>query len=277
MLELIIMANHHLPLVFRMEMHRAAKTVLIHLAVGARALFHPITVAERLETVFPNIKKIILVDVALHITTVNVKTSGDGTVNQNGSDGDASATEIIPVAHLALVRADISLTTEHAADFPLFAGRDNEIHHLSQLLVAELQSIVGSSAANRGNSEQSPCLNLMLNEQLLDGLELIEIHWADASHNVVCRQAFLVGNQIYGAKSVVKAALAFAEGIVRVTQAVEADGDATHSCVHQLLVHGLVVSITIADDTPRETMLPQLPPTFGQVGANQRLTTSDNN
>ena len=59
------MANLHLSLVFRMEMHCAAKAVLIHLAVGAKALFHPSTVAEGLETVFPNIKKIILVDVAL--------------------------------------------------------------------------------------------------------------------------------------------------------------------------------------------------------------------
>jgi hypothetical protein len=76
---------------------------------------------------------------------------------------------------------------------------------------------------------------------------------------------------------VVEAALALAESIVRVTQTVEADSDATHTRVHQLLVHGLIVGIAIADDTPRETMLPQLPPTFGQVGAYQRLTAGNNN
>ena len=81
MLELIVMANHHLPLVFRMEMHGATKAVLVHLTVGARTLYHPSTVAEGLETVFPNIQEIILVNVALHITAVNVRTSGDGAVN----------------------------------------------------------------------------------------------------------------------------------------------------------------------------------------------------
>ena len=75
------MANHHLPLVFRMEMHGTAKAVLVHLAVGARALFHPFTVAERLEAVFPNIKEIILVDIALHIAAIDVGASGDGAVN----------------------------------------------------------------------------------------------------------------------------------------------------------------------------------------------------
>ena len=75
------MANHHLPLVLRMQVHRAAKAVLIHLAVGARALFHPCTVAEGLEAVFPNIEEVILIDIALHIAAVDVGASGDGAVN----------------------------------------------------------------------------------------------------------------------------------------------------------------------------------------------------
>ena len=66
------MANHHLPLVLRVEMHCPAEAVLIHLAVGARAMFHPCTVAEGLETVFPNIEEIILIDIALHIAAVDV-------------------------------------------------------------------------------------------------------------------------------------------------------------------------------------------------------------
>ena len=66
------MANHHLPLVFRMEMHGTAKAVLEHLAVSALARLHPSTVAERLETVFPNIQEIVLVNVALHIAAVDV-------------------------------------------------------------------------------------------------------------------------------------------------------------------------------------------------------------
>ena len=194
MLELIIMANHHLPLVFRMEMHGAAKAVLVYLAVGARALFHPFTVAERLETVFPDIKEIILVDVTLHIATVNVGAGGNRAVNQDGSNGDASTAEIIPVAHLALIGTDVCLATEHAIDFPLFSGGYDEIHHLAKLLVAELQAIIGSGTANRGYGKQAPSLYLMFDEQLLDGLQLTEIHRADAGHNVVGRQAFLVGN-----------------------------------------------------------------------------------
>ena len=150
------MANHHLPLVFRMEMHRAAKAVLVHLAVGTLASLHPSTVAEGLEAVFPNNKEIILIDIALHIAAVDVGASGDRAVNQDRADGDTSAAEIIPVADLALIGTDVCLAAEHAVDFPLFAGGYDEIHHLAELLITELQAIIGSSATNRGDGEQTP-------------------------------------------------------------------------------------------------------------------------
>ena len=136
-----------------MQMHCPTEAALINLAVSTLACLHPLAVAERLETVFPNVDKIILIDVALGKTTVDVWTGRDGAIYQNGADSDARAAEIEPVAHLALVRADIGLATELAIDFAFLSGRDDEVHQLAELFIAELQALVGGSTTNRVDGE----------------------------------------------------------------------------------------------------------------------------
>ena len=121
------MANHHLSLVFRMKMHGAAEAVLIHLAAGARTLFHPCTVAEGLEAVFPNIEEVILIDIALHIAAVDVWAGRDGAVDEDRADGDARTAEIIPIADFALVGAHVGLAAEHAVNFAFLSGGDDEV------------------------------------------------------------------------------------------------------------------------------------------------------
>ena len=138
MLNLVIMANHDLPLILRAKMHRPAKAVLEYLAISAGACFHPGAVAERLETVFPHIEEIVLVDIALYITTVDVGTGRDGAINQNGADGNARTAEIEPVTDFTLIRPDIGLTTELAVNPSLLSGGDDEVHELAELFIAEL-------------------------------------------------------------------------------------------------------------------------------------------
>ena len=271
------MANQNPILVLGAKVHRAAEAVLKHLAICTLARLHPFTVAEGLETVFPNVEEVVLVNVALHETTVDVGTGGDGTVNEDGANGDAGAAKIEPVANLTLIRADVCLATEHRVNLPFFAAGHDEIHQLAELFVAKLQSVVGCGTTNRRNGKETPRFHLVLDEQLFHGLQLAEIHRVDASHDVVSWQTFLIGNQIDGLKSVVETALPFAEGIVRIVQAIKTDSDAAHASVHQFLVHGLVIGIAIADDAPRKTVPTQLPPAIGQIGAHQRLTTRDDN
>ena len=158
------MANQNPLRVFRMQVHCPTEAVLKHLAISALARFHPSAVAERVETVFPNVKEIVLVDVALHKATVNVGTSGNGTVNQDGTDGDTRTAEIKPVTNLALVGTDIGLTTELAVNPPLLSGRDDEIHQLAELFIAELKALVSGGATNRVDSKQTPSLHLVFDE-----------------------------------------------------------------------------------------------------------------
>ena len=109
-------------------MHRPAKAILKHFAISALTSFHPLTVAERLETVFPNVQKVVLIDIALRKPTVNIRASRNGAVNEDGADGDASATEIKPLTDLSLVGTHVSFATGLAVNPPLFSGRDDEVH-----------------------------------------------------------------------------------------------------------------------------------------------------
>ena len=256
-------------------MHCPTEAALINLAVSTLACFHPCAVAERLETIFPDIEKIVLVDVTLSKASVNIGASGNRAVNENGADGDTRAAEIEPVAHLALVRADIGLATELRVNLAFLAGSDDEVEQLAQLGTAELQIGVVGRATNRLDTEKAPRLHLVFDEQALHFFQLIDVFRTDAGHNVVGRQAFLVGNQVDGMKGMVETTLTFAEGIVRVAQAIKADGDAAHARVHQFLVSGFIVGESVADNAPRETVLSQLSATIGQILAHQRLASRD--
>ena len=146
------MANQQLSR-FIVQMHRPTKAVLEHLAISARALLHPGAVTERLETVFPDIEEIVLINIALHIAAVNVGTSGNRAVNEDGADSDARPAEIEPVTDLALVGAHIGLATELTVNPSLFSGGNNEVHELVELLVAELQALISGGTPNGVDGE----------------------------------------------------------------------------------------------------------------------------
>ena len=154
--ELVVVTHQYSLVVFLMQMHCPAETILKDLAISALTRLHPLAVAERLETIFPDIEKIVVVDVALHKATVDVGASGNGAVHKNGADGDTRTAEIEPVAHLALVRTDVGLATELAIDFAFLSGRNDEVHQLAELFIAELQALVSGSTANRVDGEQTP-------------------------------------------------------------------------------------------------------------------------
>ena len=126
------MAKENVIRIASMQVHCPAEAVLKHLAISALTRFHPSTVTERLETVFPNVKEIVLVDVALYIAAVDVRTSGNGTINEDGANGDARAAEIEPVTDLTLIGTNVGLATEFAIYPPLFSGRDDEVHQLAE-------------------------------------------------------------------------------------------------------------------------------------------------
>ena len=72
--------THHNPLsIPGMKMHCSTETILEHFAIGTLTSLHPLAVAERLETVFPDIEKVVLIDIALSKAAIDIRTSGNRT------------------------------------------------------------------------------------------------------------------------------------------------------------------------------------------------------
>lgn len=214
--QFVIMAKKNVIRITSMQMHRPAKAIPIHLAVGTLSRLHPSAVTEGLETVFPNIEEVILIDIALREAAVDVGTSGNGAVNEDGANGDARTAKIEPVSDLALVGTNIGLTTKLAVYFPFLSGGNNEIHQLAELFITELQAVVSGGTPNRVYGEQAPSLDLMFNKQLFHRLQLTEVHRADTGNDVVCGQTFFIGNHVNRSQSMIKATLTLSEGIMRV-------------------------------------------------------------
>ena len=55
-----------------MKVHSSTEAILIDFAILADAFSHPIAIAEDLETVFPNVEEVILIDIALGKAPVDV-------------------------------------------------------------------------------------------------------------------------------------------------------------------------------------------------------------
>lgn len=119
-------------------MHGSTKTIFIDLTMCALTCFHPLSITERFKSIVPNIKEIIIINIALRKTAVNVRASRNGTINQDRADGDACTAKIEPVAHLALIPANICFTAIFDVNFSLFSDFYNEIHHFSELFVTQL-------------------------------------------------------------------------------------------------------------------------------------------
>ena len=87
------------------QMHTIALAIAEEGAIVTLACAHPLTVAIGLETMFPHIHEVVLVDVALVVVATNAGAGRDGAVDQDGTNGDACLTGVEVVAHFAFVIA----------------------------------------------------------------------------------------------------------------------------------------------------------------------------
>ena len=139
-------------------MHGAAETLLEVFAGGAHSAAHPSAVSHNLETVVPDIKQVVFMDIALSEGAVDVRTGGDVAVEQYRADIDAGTTEEIAVAYLFFVFAGIGFTAEFQIDTAFFARGGDKLQHLFYLRAAEHQLAVARCSSDRCDGEQPPAM-----------------------------------------------------------------------------------------------------------------------
>ena len=75
------MAHQDVLRILPVQVHGTSEAVFEYLAILANACPHPVAVAEDLETVFPHVKEVVMIDVALRETTVDVGAGGDASIH----------------------------------------------------------------------------------------------------------------------------------------------------------------------------------------------------
>ena len=109
------------------QVHAVSSAVAKVLARGALACPHPFTVAVGVETVFPYVHKVVLVDVALMIVGTDAGARRNRPVYQYRADGDARLAIEQMVAYIAFVVAQESFASVADMDFFGLAGTLDEL------------------------------------------------------------------------------------------------------------------------------------------------------
>ena len=97
-----------------------------------------------------------------------------------------------------------------------------------------------------------------------------EIAAVDAGDDVGV-EARVPSESFYGPDGPPEASGDPAHPVMRRLQAVQADGDGTHSRIHQLQMHRIVVEPAVGDHSPKEAAAAQRAPDIEDVGPQQRL------
>ena len=140
------------------QMHAVTLTITEIAALGALVFLHPFAVAIFLVTVLPHVHEVVLVDVPLIIVCTDAGTGGNGAVSHHGADADTCLTGEKPVAHLALIVAEKTLTAIVCTDATFLTYLFNIVKDTTELFVRKPHHRVKGCSTNREDGKESPAL-----------------------------------------------------------------------------------------------------------------------
>ena len=252
------------------EVQAGAFAVAPVLAFFAVADFGPAAVAHHLVAVLPNVPEVVLVDVALDVVAAQARACGNAAVAKHGTDVHAGSAEERVVAGVLLVTAEESFAAVvHVDDVQRFHFAD-EVEHLAEFLVRELEQRIVLGAALREHRRDTPTLDADFQEQVENFREFLEVFAVHASHHVE-GEAFGMGGHVDGSDGAFKAMRVAAEMVVAAFEAVKADGERAQPGVQETGValgsHGK----SVRDHAPGVAALLDFLAAFFEVGAHQRF------
>ncbi len=214
------------------EVQAGAFAVAPVLAFFAVADFGPVAVAHHLVAVLPHVPEVVLVDVALDVVATQARTCRDAAVAKHGTDVHAGTAEERVVAGVLLVTAEESFAAVvHVDDVQRFDFAD-EVEHLAEFLVRELEQRIVLGAALREHRCNAPALHADFQKQVQDAGEFLQVLAVHARHHVE-GEAFGVGSHVDGSYGAFKAMRVAAKMVVVRFEAVETDGERAQPCVQK--------------------------------------------
>ena len=246
------------------QVEAVALAIAPHLALGALVFLHPLAVAIHLVLVLPDVPEAVLVDVALMVVAADAEASRDGAVGQDGGDVDAGAARVEVVAYLALVGPQKAVAAVVGTDPAFATGGLDELHHLHELLVAELEvGLVGGTAEGK-HGEEPPAADAQRDEVVAELRQVLDGALVDAGDDVPGEAGVLL-HGLHGDEHVLEAVGVAPHPVVVVLEAVEADGDRLQAGVDISVEQLGGEQHAVAHHAPHEALLGDLPAAFGQV------------
>ena len=249
----------------------AVAPVLAGLAV---AYFSPAAVAHDLVAVLPHVPNVVLVDVALDVVAAQARASRDTSVAKHGRDVYAGAAEERVIARVFLVAAEESFAAViHVDDVHRFYFAD-EVEHLAEFLVRELEQRIVLGAAFREHRRNAPTLHADFQKQVENLREFLEVLAVHAGHHVE-GESLRVGRHVDGAEGSFKAMRVAAEMVVACFETVKADGKRAEPCVQKARVALGSHCKTVCDHAPGVAALLDFLATFFEVRAHERFAAGN--
>ena len=251
-------------------MQAGAFAVAPVLALFAIADFCPAAVAHDLIAVLPHVPEVILVDVALYVIATEARACRDAAVAKHGTDVHAGAAEERVIARVFLVAAEESFAAIiHVDDVHRFYFAD-EVEHLAEFLVRELEQRIVLGAALREHGCNAPALHAYFQKQVENLREFFEVFAVHAGHHVE-GEPLRVGGHVDGAQRTFKAMRIAAEVVVVCFKAVKTDGKRAQPCVQEARVAFGSHRKSVRDHAPGVAAFLDFLAAFFEVRAHQRF------
>ena len=259
---------------FISEVQAGAFAVAPVFALLAVADFGPAAVAHDLVAVLPDFPEVVLVDVALDVVAAQARACGNAAVAKHGTDVHAGSAEERVIAGVFLVAAEESFAAVvHVDDVQAFHFAD-EVEHLAEFLVRELEQRIVLGAALREHGRDTPTLHADFQEQVQDAGEFLEVLAVHASHHVE-GEAFGMGGHVDGSYGAFKAMRVAAEMVVAAFEAVEADGERAQPGVQEAGVAFGSHCKSVRDHAPGVAAFFDFLAAFFEVGAHERFAAGN--
>ena len=252
------------------EVQAGAFAVAPVLAFLAVADFRPAAVAHYLVAVLPNFPEVVLVDVTLDVVAAQARTCGNAAVAKHGTHVHAGSAEERVIAGVFLVAAEEPFAAVvHVDDVQLFHFAD-EVEHLAEFLVRELEQRIVLGATLREHGRDTPTLHADFQEQVQDAGEFLEVLAVHASHHVE-GEAFGMGGHVDGSDGTFKAMRVAAEMVVAAFEAIKADGERAQPGGQKSRGTFGRHRKTVRDHAPGVAAFLDFLAAFFEVGAHQRF------
>ena len=204
----------------------------------------------------------------MDVVAAQARASRDASVAKHGRDVHAGAAEERVIAGIFLVAAEESFAAVVDADDVQFFHFADEVEHLAEFLVCELEQRIVLGAALREYCCNAPALHSDFQQQVEDLRKFLQVLAVHAGHHIE-GEAFGVGGHVYGAQRSLKAMRIAAEMVMACFEAVKTDGERAEPCVQKLCIAFRRHGKSVRDHAPGVAALFDFLTAFFEVRAHE--------